>query len=194
MFENWQLHVARPVIASVISAALIAVLAFVFTPLKKWIFPGLKIEEYPIICFVEPYSKPNAKERDISVDFYIINLTNKRHSRNELAQILNRLSPKNGTKPAPDLWFEMNRSGRITSIDNHEKDFNENKGRVLASKVADNSFKIEIGFIKERTIMKVTIHFENVVSGKIKGKKINRAAHGSVPFKYEKLQERCYQD
>ena len=193
LFDEWQTSIIRPLIVSVLTAAVLFGLAALFRPALQWLFRPDTIEQYPLICFAEPYSKPDADSHELLVDFFIVNPTEKPYSRDALQEKLLLFNPDHDRVYTPDLKLTVTNKARIRDVvvPNEETGFNYGKGEISANPSDDKrSVKITINSIVEHALLKVTMDFVGVL---IPPGPVLRSSSVLVPFKFKELQERCYQ-
>lgn len=187
VFPNWFVEILKPILVNVATAGVLFGLALAFKPVLHQLFSPSKIEEYPLVCFAEPYNGDNKAER--RVDFYVINLRDRSYTRADLIAILNVFSPDPDRPPSPDIELKMRASepGMVAAA-TADSGFNKNKGTLLAKKVDDRRVAVRIHKIAPRAFMKVTIQYSGVHK-----LSVNRTAKVLVPFTFTDLQDRCFQ-
>ncbi len=178
MFRGWDVkrNILTPVLANIMTALILFLTVIVFKPAIFELL-GLRQEasNYPLYCVFEPY---NASGEKVSVDLFIINLTETTYDNQKLEVFIKALSTEKDVEMSPRIRLEMKKGfpGEITEID-QDYVFNEGKGEVHAEKVDDRSWAISVRRIEGRGILKLTIVTNHELAG------ISRNTKALLPFK-----------
>ncbi|BCO08856.1 hypothetical protein GF1_12320 [Desulfolithobacter dissulfuricans] len=189
LFDKWPQNILRPVAVNVLSAVVLFLLAVSLKPLVFSLFQGPQLPEYPLFCTAEPYL--GSGNREMNIDFFIINRTGEPRTREQLIRDLRALNPDADRTLSPDIELELNREGEVQVL--QDKDFNSGKGRLRVVRDPEGQkIKIIVDRIEPRAILKVVIRVSGV---RFVSRKLNRGVKGEVGRvlrNYEQFQDSCY--
>ena len=178
LLNGWDIKkgVATPVLANLITAALLFSGAILFKePIYDLMEPP-KAEDFPLYMVAEPYTNAQGL---LDVDLFVINLSGKRKTHSDLVNLLRSEASQQGRTVTPEirLIWKTGLSGYITEISPY-KQFNRGKGRIEIRKEKNGEWRITISEIGGKGILKLKVATSRKMG------EIGRAAKISVPFKY----------
>jgi hypothetical protein len=186
---NWPQNLLRPVVVNVLTAVILFFLAVSFKPLIFDLFRGPEIPEYPLICRAKPYK--GANEKEIVIDFFVINQTDKSYTREDLISKLKVLNPEPDRALSPDIELQI-----AEQVEIHAKadgDFNKGKGELKVPYDPETRrITVVIVRIEPRAILKAVIrasklHF--VSPNLTRGTKLGAF---TILTNYQQYQDSCY--
>ena len=186
---NWPQNLLRPVVVNVLTAVILFFLAVSFKPLIFDLFRGPDIPEYPLICTAEPYR--SASEKEMKIDFFVINRTDESYTREDLISELKALNPEPDRALSPDIELELTEEGEIHATT--DRDFNNGKGelRVLYDPEI-RRITIAVDRIEPRAILKAIIRVSKL---RFVSQHLTRGTKGEalrILTNYEQYQDSCY--
>jgi hypothetical protein len=186
---NWPQNLLRPLVVNVLTAVILFVLALSFKPLILDLFRSPDIPEYPLICTAEPHK--GANEKEMKIDFFVINRTGDSYSREDLISELKALNPEPDRTLSPDIKLELTDEGEIHATT--DEDFNQGKGelRVLHDPET-RRLTVIVDRIERRAILKAVIRVSKL---RFVSQHLTRGTKGEVLrilTNYEQYQDRCY--
>jgi hypothetical protein len=128
------------------------------------------------------------------VDFFIVNVTDRSYSRDDLNTMLQVLNRNPEVTLSPDIYLKYNRMvngqprGYIERIV-IDREFNPADKGELVAELDKNDVSIKVQRIREWAVMKATISIGGLPMLEVP---VSRMAKGSVPFDFEQYQSGCY--
>ena len=186
---NWPQNVLRPIVVNVLTAVILLFLAVSFKPLIFDLFRGPVIAEYPLICTAEPYK--GANEKEMKIDFFVINRTDDSYTREDLISKLKALNPEPDRALSPDVKLDLAEEGEIHVA--ADEDFNKGKGelRVLYDPEI-RRITVAVDRIEARAILKVVIRVSKLRFVSRHLTRGTKAEAFRILTNYDEYQDSCY--
>jgi hypothetical protein len=195
LFENWEQQMLRPVLVSLCTALLLFTASLTFAPVRRFFFPSV-IQEYPLVCTVEPYVSRSREK--LLVDVFILNRTDDPRTREALQTFLRNNDPGSDKSLSPDILLTYRRFIGPTQVGEIEdaypdKEFNDGKGELDVISRRD-SVEIRVKKIIGHALLKATVVVAGIPDLKDIAHTIDRSTKDLfVPLAYKKYEEGCYQ-
>jgi hypothetical protein len=186
---TWLTEASQRVGVNIATAGILFALALVFKSQIFGLFSPALIEEYPIVCTLEPF--PGGQAGQMLVDFYFLNREGELYDDPKLRTRLGNFNPNQDRALSPAIMLEIRQGSPARFADaSDDRRFNDDKG-VLDTDISSDgrSVTLRIKRIEKRSLLRARLTLEGL---NFVDPELSPAATTRIPFDFERYQMACY--